>query len=115
MTDDDQSTAMPASSFSTTSTQVTRKRKIIFPNTQHKIHEKKLKVDHFRYMKDEIIDYINDDTCDDDSNRLILLNQPNKYKSLNKLAKKILTVPATSSSGERIFSQSSFLFSTASC
>ena len=61
-------------------------------------------------MKDEIIDYINDDTCDDDSNRLILLNQPNKYKSLNKLAKKILTVPATSSPGERIFSQSGFLF-----
>ena len=61
-------------------------------------------------MKDEIIDYINDDACDDDSNRLILLNQPNKYKSLNKLTKKILTVPATSSPVERIFSQSGFVF-----
>ena len=46
-------------------------------------------------MKDGMIDYINDDACDDDSNRLILLNQPNKYKSLNKLTKKILIVPAT--------------------
>ena len=61
-------------------------------------------------MKDEIIDYINDDACDDGSNRLIPLNQPNKYESLNKLAKKILTVPATSSPVERIFSQSGFLF-----
>ena len=57
-----------------------------------------------------LINYVNDDACDDDSNRLILLNQPNKYKSLNKLAEKILTVPATPSLAERIFIQSGFLF-----
>ena len=61
-------------------------------------------------MKDEVIDYINDDACDDDSNRLILLNQSNKYKSLNKLTKKILIVPALPSPEERTFSQSGFAF-----
>ena len=71
--------------------------------------QQKQKLDHFRYIKHEIIGYINDDACNDDSNRLILLNQSNKYK-LNKLAKKILTVPATSSPVERIFSQSGFRF-----
>jgi hypothetical protein len=71
---------------------------------------KKPKLDNFAFIKKEIIDYINDDTSDDDSNRFILLNQPDKYKSLHKLAKKILTVPATSSPVERIFSQSGFLF-----
>ncbi|CAF3794554.1 unnamed protein product [Rotaria sp. Silwood1] len=96
VTDDNQSTTMPAPSSSTTPTQLTRKRKTLFPNAQHK-NMKKQKVDNFAYIKHEIIDYINDDTSDDDSNRLILLNQSNKYKSLHKLAKKILTVPATSS------------------
>ena len=39
-----------------------------------------------------------------------LLNKSKGYKLLHKLAKKILSVPATSSPVERIFSQSGFLF-----
>jgi hypothetical protein len=38
------------------------------------------------------------------------MTEPSKYKSLTKLAQKVLTVPATSSAVERIFSQSGFLF-----
>jgi hypothetical protein len=109
VTDDDQSTTILTPSASTTPTQLTRKRKSLFPNTERK-NMKKPKLDNFAFIKKEIIDYINDDTSDDDSNRFILLNQPDKYKSLHKLAKKILTVPATSSPVERIFSQSGFLF-----
>jgi hypothetical protein len=91
-------------SSSTTPTQLARKRKSLFPNTERK-NMKKQKIDNFAFIKKEINDYI-----DDDSNRFILLNQSDKYKLLNKLAKKILTVPATSSAVERIFSKSGFLF-----
>jgi hypothetical protein len=66
---------------------------------------KKQKLDHFGFIKDEINNYLIDD-----SNRFILLDESNRYKSLQKLVKKILSVPATSSPVERIFSQSGFLF-----
>jgi len=96
-------------SSSTTPTQLARKRKSLFPNTERK-NMKKQKIDNFAFIKKEINDYINDDTSDDDSNRFILLNQSDEYKLLNKLAEKILTVPAISSAVKRIFSQSGFLF-----
>lgn len=80
-----------------------RKRKSLFPNTRGN-NVKKQKGDNFLYIKKEIIDYINDDTSCNDSTRLILLNESNKYKALYKLAKKTLTVPATASPVERIFS-----------
>jgi hypothetical protein len=96
VTDDEQSTT-PRS---------TPKRKSLFSNIERK-NIKKQKVDNFAFIKDEINNYLNDDN---DSNRFILIDQSIKFKTLNQLAKKVFTVPATSSPVERIFSQSGFIF-----
>ena len=100
VTDDEQSTTV-------TTSKSTPKRKSLFSHIDRK-NIKKQKVDNFAFIKDEITSYLNDD--DSDSNRFILINQSIKYKTLNQLAKKVLTVPATSSPVERIFSQSGFIF-----
>ena len=47
---------------------------------------------------------------EDESDRLILINQQTKFTILNKLATTTLTIPAISSPLERIFSQSDFIF-----
>jgi hypothetical protein len=96
VTDDEQSTT-PRS---------TPKRKSLFSNIERK-NIKKQKVDNFAFIKDEINNYLNDDN---DSNRFILIDQSIKYKTLNQLARKVFTVPATSSPVERNFSQSGFIF-----
>lgn len=84
--DDEQPTITPIlSSSTTTPTRLTRKRKGLFPNTRGN-NVKKQKGDNFSYIKKEIIDYIKDDTSCNDSTRLILLNESNKYKALHKLA-----------------------------
>ncbi|CAF3849841.1 unnamed protein product, partial [Rotaria sp. Silwood1] len=85
----------------------TPKRKHLFSYIDHK-NIKKQKVDSFAFIKDEITSYLNDD--DSDSQKFILLNQSIKYKTSNQLARKVLTVPATSTSVERIFPQSGFIF-----
>ncbi len=83
VTDDEQSTT-PRS---------TPKRKSLFSNIERK-NIKKQKVDNFAFIKDEINNYLNDD--DNDSNRFILIDQSIIYKTLNQLARKVFTVPATS-------------------
>ena len=98
--DDDQSTK-------TVTSRTTPKRKSLFSNIERK-NVKKQKVDNFASIKDEINIYLNDD--DSNSNRYILIDESIKYKALNQLAKKIFTVPATSSPVERVFSQSGFIF-----
>jgi hypothetical protein len=101
VTDDEQT-------ISATTPKSTPKRKSLFANIERK-NIKKQKVDNFAFIKDEIINYLND-TDDNDSNRFIVINESIKYKTLNQLARKILSVPATSSPVERIFSQSGFIF-----
>ncbi|CAF4715641.1 unnamed protein product, partial [Rotaria sp. Silwood1] len=44
--------------------------------------------------KNKITSYLNDDD-ESDSQKFILINQSIKYKTLNQLARKVLTVPAT--------------------
>ena len=107
--DDEQPTTINSTpSSATTPTRIARKTKSLFSNIERR-NTKKPKIDNFSFIKDEINNYINDDTSAD-SDRFILLSQTNKYKSLQKLAKKILSVPATSSPVERIFSQSGFIY-----
>ncbi|CAF1482350.1 unnamed protein product [Rotaria magnacalcarata] len=98
--DDDQSSK-------TATAKTTPKRKSLFSNIERK-NIKKQKLDNLAFIKDEINIYLNDD--DNDSNRFILIDQSIKYKALNYLAKKVFTVPATSSPVERVFSQSGFIF-----
>ncbi len=57
----------------------------------------KQKGDSFAFMKDGIMNCLNDDT-DDDSNRFFPISDSNKYRSLNKLVGKITIVSITSSS-----------------
>ncbi|CAF1208960.1 unnamed protein product [Rotaria sp. Silwood1] len=71
----------------------TPKRKSLFSYTNRK-NIKKQKVDNFAYIKDKITSYLNDDD-ESDSQKFILINQSIKYKTLNQLARKVLTVPAT--------------------
>ncbi|CAF4691208.1 unnamed protein product, partial [Rotaria socialis] len=99
-TDDDQSSK-------TATAKTTPKRKSIFSNIERK-NIKKQKLDNLAFIKDEINIYLNDD--ESDSNRFILIDQSIKHKALNYLAKKVFTVPATSSPVERVFSQSGFIF-----
>ncbi|CAF1494749.1 unnamed protein product [Adineta ricciae] len=99
---DDQQTAP------VTPSRLGRKRKSLFSNIENK-NSKKQKVEQFGFIKDEINNYLNDDSIDE-SNRFALLYQSHKYPSLHSLSLKVLTVPATSSPVERVFSQSGFLF-----
>mgnify|MGYP002474366779 CR=1 FL=1 len=85
-----------------------RKRKSLFSNIENK-NSKKKKVEHFGFIKDEINNYFIDDSIDE-SNRFALLYESDKYPSLHSLSLKVLTVPATSSPVEQVFSQSGFLF-----
>ena len=89
-----------------TTTRLTPKRKRLFSNIEQK-DNKETKIDMFGFIEDEILNYI---THEDDSDRFILINQSSKFKALSRLVTKVLTVPATSSPIERIFSQSGFLF-----
>ncbi|CAF1511795.1 unnamed protein product [Adineta ricciae] len=102
------SIVLPSSEPTTplTPTRSTSKRKSLFSNIEQKTN-KRQKTDAFSFIRDEISIYLHDD---DDSDRLLLINQANKFKTLTKLATKILSVPATSAPVERIFSQSGFLF-----
>ncbi len=106
MVDNEQPTTN--STTATTPTRLTSKRKSLFSNLERK-NIKKQKVNCFSSIKEEINNYLDDDSIDD-TNRFLLMTEPSKYKSLTKLAQKVLTVPATSSAVERIFSQSGFLF-----
>ncbi|CAF3800478.1 unnamed protein product [Rotaria socialis] len=99
-TDDDQSSK-------TATAKITPKRKSLFSNIERK-NIKKQKLDNLAFIKDEINIYLNGD--ESDLNRFILIDQSIKYKALNYLAKKVFTVPATSSPVERVFSQSGFIF-----
>ncbi|CAF4948834.1 unnamed protein product [Rotaria socialis] len=99
-TDDDQSSK-------TATAKITPKRKSLFSNIERK-NIKKQKLDNLAFIKDEINIYLNGD--ESDLNRFILIDQSIKYKALNYLAKKVFTVPATSSLVERVFSQSGFIF-----
>lgn len=83
----------------------TPKRKSLFSSIENKTM-KKVKLDAFQFIKTEISNYLNDN----ESNCFILIEKCREYKSLTVLAVKILSVPATSSHVERIFSQSGFLF-----
>ncbi|UJR18764.1 hypothetical protein I4U23_005670 [Adineta vaga] len=64
------SRANPVASSSTIPSQLGRKRKVLFPNTQRK-NTKKQKICKFAHIKYEIIDYVNDN----DSDALILLDK----------------------------------------
>lgn len=86
------------------------KRKYLFPNIQNDQKNKKKTVDRYKFIQEEIANYIKD--TDNDS--MMLLRSPSSslysYKTLSKLATKYLCIPATSAAVERIFSHSSFLF-----
>jgi len=60
-------------------------------------------------MESHSDNYFVDDSIDE-SNRFALLYESDKYPSLHSLSLKVLTVPATSSPVEQVFSQSGFLF-----
>lgn len=83
----------------------TPKRKCLFANMQNK-ETKKTKSDPFTYIKDEISRYLHEDDVDS----MFLLKSSNNYSTLSKVASKVLSIPATSASVERTFSQSGFLF-----
>lgn len=74
----------------------TPKRKCLFANMQNK-ETKKTKSDLFTYIKDDV-------------DSMFLLKSSNNYSTLSKVASKVLSIPATSASVERTFSQSGFLF-----
>ena len=67
---------------------------------------KKKKSDPFSYIKDEISRYLNNDNMDS----MVFVKSSKNYPTLNKLASKVLSIPATSASVERVLSQSGFLF-----
>ena len=91
----------------TTSRSTTPKRKSLFSNIENK-NVKRAKIDNYAFIRDEINTYLHDDTRN--QNKFLLNNGLNQYKSLSLLAKKVLSVPATSAPVERIFSQSGFIF-----
>ncbi|CAF2832828.1 unnamed protein product [Rotaria sp. Silwood2] len=87
------------------STPTTPKRKCLFANLENKVI-KNTTSDPFSYITDEISKYFNDNDVDP----MLLLKSSYIYPILSKFALKILSIPATSTLVERVFSQSGFLF-----
>ncbi|CAF1530910.1 unnamed protein product [Adineta ricciae] len=90
------------SAIVTTPSSSGKKRKTLFHYIECKTTKKK--VDNFGFLKDQILSYLHGDDTDSFFTKSI------EYKILNKLGKKALTVPATSSSVERVYSQSGYIF-----
>jgi len=88
-----------------TSTYDSPKRKGLFSYIENKGKKKKT-IDPFQYIRDEILLFSEDDNLDP----MLVFQKSYAYKTLSKLATKVLCVPATSAPVERVFSQSGFLF-----
>ena len=82
-----------------------QKRKGLFAYIENNRTKRKI-ADPFQYIRDEISLFINDDDLDS----MLVFQKSSLYKTLCKLASKVLCVPATSAPVERVFSQSGFLF-----
>ncbi|CAF3300822.1 unnamed protein product [Rotaria socialis] len=80
------------------------KRKGLFSYLENDIKKRKV-IDPFQYIHDEISLFAED--VDNDS--LLVFRKSSIYKTLSRLAVKVLCVSATSAPVERVFSQSGFL------
>ena len=87
------------------STCISQKRKGLFSYIENNKKKKKT-AEPFQCIRDEI-SLFNEDECIDN---MLVFHKSSVYKTLSKLATKVLCVPATSAPVERVFSQSGFLF-----
>jgi hypothetical protein len=55
--------------------------------------------------KDELVRYLNTETCDPEVNPLTWWMSQKGYPNLSQMAKDVLAIPATSAAGERVFSK----------
>ncbi len=82
----------------------TPKRKGLFSYMENN-NKKKKPIDPFKYIRDEILLFSEDDQIDS----MLVFQKSSVYKTLSQLAAKVLCVPATLAPVERVFSQSGFL------
>jgi len=87
------------------STSANQKRKGLFSYIENN-GKKKKSVDPFQNIRDEISLFNGDDNHDS----MLVFQKSSAYKTLSKLAVKVLCVPATSTPAERVFSPNGFLF-----